>query len=48
LTSEVLGGEWSASLPGRFIPGEIAPGTDLIGGIFGLRAAMDEVKKNEF
>jgi hypothetical protein len=27
LTSALDGGEWSASHPGRFIPGERAPGT---------------------
>jgi hypothetical protein len=32
LTSAVVGGEWSASHPGRFIPGERAPGTHWIGG----------------
>jgi hypothetical protein len=32
LTSALVGGEWSASRPGRFTPGEIAPGTHWIGG----------------
>jgi hypothetical protein len=32
LTSALVGGEWSASHPGRFIPGERAPGTHWIGG----------------
>jgi hypothetical protein len=27
LTSALAGGEWSASRPGRFTPGERAPGT---------------------
>jgi hypothetical protein len=31
LTSALDGGEWSASRPGRFISGEIAPGTHWIG-----------------
>jgi hypothetical protein len=31
LTSAVDGGEWSASRPGRFTPGESAPGTHWIG-----------------
>jgi hypothetical protein len=31
LSSALAGDEWSASLPGRFIPGEIAPGTHWIG-----------------
>jgi hypothetical protein len=30
LTSALYGGEWSASRPGSFIPGEIAAGTDWI------------------
>jgi hypothetical protein len=32
LTSALVGGEWSASRPGRFTPGERAPGTHWIGG----------------
>jgi len=32
LASEIDGGEWSASLPGRFIPRERAPGTGWLGG----------------
>jgi hypothetical protein len=32
LTSALDGGEWSGSLPGRFIPREIARGTYWIGG----------------
>jgi hypothetical protein len=32
LTSALLGGEWSASHPCRFNPGEKAPGTHGIGG----------------
>jgi hypothetical protein len=32
LTSALVRGEWSASRPGRFIPGEIAPDTHWIGG----------------
>jgi hypothetical protein len=32
LTSALAGGEWSASRPGRFTPGERAPGTHWIGG----------------
>jgi hypothetical protein len=30
LTSALVGGEWSASRPGRFTPGERAPGTHCI------------------
>jgi len=32
LTSALDGGEWSASLPGHFIPGMKASGTHWIGG----------------
>jgi hypothetical protein len=32
LTSALAGGEWSASRPCRFTPGERAPGTHWIGG----------------
>jgi hypothetical protein len=32
LNSALVGGEWSASRPGRFTPGESAPGTHSIGG----------------
>jgi hypothetical protein len=35
LTSELVGGEWSASRPGRFTPRERAPGTHWIGGQVG-------------
>jgi hypothetical protein len=33
-------GEWSASLPGRFTPGETAPRTHWIGGWMGPRAGL--------
>jgi hypothetical protein len=32
LTSELDGGEWSASLPGHFTPSERAPGTYWVSG----------------
>jgi hypothetical protein len=32
LTSALAGGEWSASRPCRFTPGERAPGSDWTGG----------------
>jgi hypothetical protein len=32
LTSALVGGEWSASSPGRFTPGERGPDTHWIGG----------------
>jgi hypothetical protein len=45
LTSELVGGEWSASRPGRFTPGERAPGTHWIGGWVDPRAGLDDVEK---
>jgi len=36
-------GEWSASHPGRFTPGERAPGTHWIGGWMGPRATLNVV-----
>jgi hypothetical protein len=47
LTSALVGGEWSALLPGCFIPGE-TPGTHWIGGWVGLRAGLDDVEKRKF
>jgi hypothetical protein len=43
LTSALDGGEWSASCPSHFIPGERAP-TNWIGGQVGPRASLDAVK----
>jgi hypothetical protein len=40
--------EWSASRPGRFIPGEKSPGTHSIGGRRGPRAGLDDVEKGKF
>jgi hypothetical protein len=37
--------EWSPSRPGRFTPGEGAPGTHWIGGWEGPRAGLDDVEK---
>jgi hypothetical protein len=45
LTSAVDGGEWSASLPGRFTPGERAAGTHWIAGWVGSRAGLDDMEK---
>jgi hypothetical protein len=47
LTSALDGGEWSASRPGRFTPGERAPGTHWIGGWVGRRAVLDAVVKRK-
>jgi hypothetical protein len=48
LTSALVGGEWSASRPGRFTPGESAPGTHWIGGWVNLRAGQDDLEKRRF
>jgi hypothetical protein len=48
LTSALDGGEWSASRPGLFIPGERAPGTHWIGGWVDPRAGLDDVEKRKF
>jgi hypothetical protein len=47
LTSALDGGEWSASLPGRFTPKEIAPNTHWIGGWVGPRAVLDAMVKRK-
>jgi hypothetical protein len=47
LTSALDGGEWSASLPGGFIPRERVPGTHWIGGWVGPRAVLDAVVKRK-
>jgi hypothetical protein len=47
LTSELVGGEWSASRPGRFIPGEIARSTYWIGSWVGPRVGLDAVEKRQ-
>jgi hypothetical protein len=48
LTSVLVGGEWSASRPGRFTPSERAPGVRWIGGWVDPRAGMDDMEKREF
>jgi hypothetical protein len=45
LTSALVGGEWSASRPGRFTPGETAPVTHCIGGWVDPRAGLDDMEK---
>jgi hypothetical protein len=40
LTSALVGGEWSASRPGKF-----TPGTHWTGGWVGSRAGLDDVEK---
>jgi hypothetical protein len=41
------GGEWSASRPGPFTPGERALGTHWIGGWVGPRAGLDAVERRK-
>jgi hypothetical protein len=44
LTSALVGGEWSASRPGHFTPGERASGAHWIGGWVGPRAGLDDME----
>jgi hypothetical protein len=44
-TSALSGGEWSASRPGRFTPGERASDTRSIRGWVDLRAGLDDLKR---
>jgi hypothetical protein len=44
LISALDGGEWSASRPGCFTPGETAPGTHSIGEWADPRASLDAVE----
>jgi hypothetical protein len=44
LNSALAGGEWSASRPVRFIPGERAPGTNWIGGCLDPRDGLDDLE----
>jgi hypothetical protein len=48
LTSALAGGEWSASRPGCFTPGESAYGTHWIGGWVDPRDGLDDVEKRKF
>jgi hypothetical protein len=45
LTSALVGGEWSASRPGRFTPGKEPPGTHCIGGWVDPRTSLDDMEK---
>jgi hypothetical protein len=45
LTSALVGGEWSASRPGRFTPRERAPVSHWIGGWVDPRTDLDDVEK---
>jgi hypothetical protein len=48
LTFALVGGEWLASRPCRFTPGERTPGTHWIGGWVDPRASLDDVDKRKF
>jgi hypothetical protein len=48
LTSALVGGELSVSRPGRFTPGERAPGVHWIGGWVGPRTGLDDVETRKF
>jgi hypothetical protein len=48
LTPALVGGEWSASHPGRFTPEERAPGTHWKGGWVDPRTGLDYVDKRKF
>jgi hypothetical protein len=43
LTSALDGGQWSASRPGRFTPGERVAGAHWIGGWVGQKASVEAV-----
>jgi hypothetical protein len=47
LTSALDGGEWSASHPCRFTPGERVPGTHCTGGWVGPRGGLDAVERKK-
>jgi hypothetical protein len=47
LNLALVGGEWSASRPGRFTPGERAPGTHYIGGWVGTRTDLDDIERRK-
>jgi hypothetical protein len=44
LTSALVGGECSASRPGRFTSGERAPGTHCLGSWVDPRAGLDDME----
>jgi hypothetical protein len=46
--SALLGGEWSASCPWCFTPGERSPGTHLTGGCVNPRATLENMEKRKF
>jgi hypothetical protein len=48
LTYAVARGEWSASSPGCFTPGETASGTHCIGSLVDRNAGLHDVEKKKF
>jgi hypothetical protein len=48
LTSALVGGEWLASRPNLFTPGEKDPGTHWTGGWVDPRTGLDDVEKRKF
>jgi hypothetical protein len=48
LDLELVGGEWSVSLSGRFTPGERDPGINWIGCWVNSRAGLNDVEKRKF
>jgi hypothetical protein len=48
LTPALVEGEWSASRPGRFTPGQRAPGTHWVGIWVGPRAVLGDVEERKF
>jgi hypothetical protein len=48
LTTALAGGEWSASRPDRFAPGETAPNTHWIGGWMDPKASLGDVEERKF
>jgi hypothetical protein len=44
----LAGGEWSASRPGHFTPGERAPDTHWIKGCVDPSASLDDLEKRKF
>jgi hypothetical protein len=47
LTSGPVGGEWSASRPDRFTPGERTPSIHWIGGRVGPRTGLNDAEKRK-
>jgi hypothetical protein len=45
LISALIGDEWSASRPGRFMPRERGPSTHWIGSLIDPRVGLEEMEK---